>query len=1086
MEQKIKMNKQTINAGRRKICPYLLLLLWLWPAALTAQTRSISGTVYDADGSPLAGASVVVKGSTVGTMTDGSGGYAISVPDGATLVFSFLGMTTREEPVDGREHIDVTLGEDAHNLDEVVVVGYGSVKKTNLTGSTDQLRSEVLESRPITSVAQALQGTLANLNISAATGADAAGGGAPGAKMNFNIRGVTGLDNATGVAITASPLFVIDGVQGGDINAVNPDDIESISVLKDAASAAIYGSNAPYGVVIVTTKKGKKDTKPTVTYGANFGWASPINLPTMLGSVEWAELYNEANRNAKGQDYFDASIMQRIRDYANGVITTTTIPSPTSIDRWASYDNGTGNDNINWFKVFYKDFAFNHQHNLGVSGGAERITYYFGLGYARKNGMYAYGKDSYSRYNLRSNLSSDITGWLTANLRTAFTRGVTDTPSGASKDAVYVGGYSHEIARRWPVIPLYNPDGHISEASGVMQMTDGGRNATTDNTATLTGELVVTPLKGWDATFSYTFSGNHIANEDNILHMTAYAPNGNPYQLRNTDVLNRTNERYEQHTINAFTSYERELGRHYLKAMVGFAQENHHIYSLASSSGAGNLFVVDVPAMSAIYDNTPDNSEARATFSSRGVFGRINYGYAERYLLELNGRYDGSSRFLSGVRFKLYPGVSAAWVISRENFWTRSIESWVNLLKIRASYGSLGDQGFLGKNYYPFYPSLNAQAATGVYNKWLFNGNRYSYISYPDMINTSLTWITSTTINAGLDVGAFRNRLTAAFDYYRRSSDDLVGPAEQLPAVLGAKAPQTNNASLLTTGFELTLSWRDRAGKVAYGARATLADSRSVVKKYPNENKAIDSWYNGAKLGDIWGYVTEGYYTQSEISADPSLQLRQREIYSKWTAGDIKYADLDGDGFVTEGSRTLGDHGDLKIIGNNTPRYTFSFMLDAAWKGFDVSCFLQGVGKQDAWMDGETNNYFWGIIGVKNSEFQSSPFTIHRNRWTPENPGGYYPKYYMGEESSKNTKPQTKYLQDASFLRIKNVQLGYTLPGSLLHRARISKIRVYVSGENLATFTSLPKTIDPEFANTSAGKVYPLQRVWSCGLSLTF
>jgi TonB-linked SusC/RagA family outer membrane protein len=1061
----------------------LLLLLCMSPALLSAQSLSVSGTVRDGNGDFLVGVSVVVKGSTAGAITGAAGDYTVQAPANATLVFSYLGMSTREEPVDGRGRIDVVMSEDAKDIEEIVVVGYGSVKKANLTGAADQLKGEALENRPITSVAQALQGTLANLNVSVATGADAAGGGAPGAKMSFNIRGVTGLSGTSGTA-SAAPLFVIDGIQGGDVNSVNPDDIESISVLKDAASAAIYGSNAPYGVVIVTTKKGKKNAKPTVTYGANMGWSAAINLPAMLGSVEWAELYNEANRNAHGKDYFDAATMQRIRGYQSGAISATTIVSPTKEDRYASYDDGYGNDNIDWFKVFYKDWAFSQQHNVGVSGGAENVTYYIGLGYLQKDGMYAYGNDSYNRYSIRSNLSSGVSKWLTANLRTAFTRGVTDTPSGASADAVYVGGYTHEIARRWPIVPLRNPDGHISEASGILQMTDGGRNATTDNTAAITGEVVIAPLKGWETTFNYTFSGNHIANENNAIHMTAYTPSGNAYAVRTTDALNRTNERYEQQTINAFTSYERELGKHYLKGMAGFAQEAYSAYSLTSGSGAGYLYVADIPALSAIYGNTPANGEAKSRYTSRGAFGRLNYGYDEKYLLEFNGRYDGTSRFLKDVRFKFYPGVSGAWVISKENFWSREMESRVNLLKLRASYGSLGDQGFLGSSYYPFYPSLATNASTAT--RWLFNGERYNNISYPAMVNTSLTWVTSVTIDVGLDVGALGNRLTATFDYYRRSSDDLVGPAEQLPAVLGAAAPQANNASLLTAGFELTLGWRDRIGDVAYGARLTLANSKSVVQKYPNENKAIDSWYDGAVVGDIWGYVTEGYFTQQELDADPALQQRQKELYSRWTAGDIRYADLNDDGEITQGDRTLARHGDLKIIGNNTPRYTYGLMLDAAWKGFDASLFLQGVGKQDVWMSGEANNYFWGIIGVDNSDFQSSVFTIHRDRWTAENPNGYFPKYYLGVENSKNTKPQTKYLQDASYLRVKNFQLGYTLPAQLLERVGVAKLRVYVSGENLLTFTKLPDTIDPEFAATRAGKVYPLQQTWSCGLNLTF
>jgi hypothetical protein len=346
------------------------------------------------------------------------------------------------------------------------------------------------------------------------------------------------------------------------------------------------------------------------------------------------------------------------------------------------------------------------------------------------------------------------------------------------------------------------------------------------------------------------------------------------------------------------------------------------------------------------------------------------------------------------------------------------------------------------------------------------------------MVNDQLTWVTTTTLDLGFDVELLKSRLTATFDWFRRSSDDIVGPAEQKPAVLGASAPNANNAAIETNGFELTLGWRDHISDFTYGIRATLADSKSTVKKYPNETGLLNRWYEGAVVGDIWGYETEGFYTVAEETAGIN-QDRQKAISSnRWRAGDIKYADLNGDGVISAGTSTLDDSGDRKIIGNNMPRYSYGITLDASWKGFDFSLFLQGIGKRDAWL---TTNYFWGIYG--NGIWQATFFENHNDRWSAEYPNAYYPNLYTN--ITKNQQTQTKYLQDASYLRIKNLQVGYSLPQRLLSRVGISKLRLYVSGENLATFTKMTEVMDPEFA-VSDGKVYPLQRTWSVGLNLTF
>lgn len=1036
----------------------------------------IGGVITDSGGEPIIGANVVVPGTTIGTATDENGQFTLNVPEGSSLRITYIGYLS--QTVKAADNLTVILIENAETLNELVVVGYASVKKVNLTGAVDQIKGDVLENRPITSVAQALQGMIGNLNISSSTSYGADGGGAPGARMSINVRGVTGLTGNNGSS-SASPLFVVDGIQSQDINSISPDDIASISVLKDAASAAIYGSNAPYGVVLITTKQGQKGAKPKITYNANFGFASPFNLPTMLNSVEWAEMVNSIQQNTSGNNFIPDEAMQRIYDFYEGKRKETTRPTANG-QEWASYDNDFGNDNVDWFKAFYKNRSFLQQHNVGLTGGAENVTYYIGAGYNYKDGLYNYGNDSYNRYNIRGNLSSSVNKWLTTNFRGAFTKEITDSPSVANAGS---GGVMHDIARTWPIIPLLNPDGHYARQNYITVMEEGGRITKNNNTTVITGEALIHPLTGWNTTVNYTYTNYNNIYERNELATVAYRPNGESYGGQRTrDNLTRQNGDHEQHTLNAFTSYEKQLDAHYLQGMVGYAQELYkHRYVSASNSGL--LYSGNVPSLGSMYDNTPSVSEERATYATQGVFGRINYNYQEKYLLELNGRYDGSSRFLKNVRSHFYPGVSAAWVVSKEKF-AESLSPYVDLLKARFSYGSLGDLTFLNSGnfsyplyYYPFYPSLGATAATG--SNWIFNGNRLPYISSPPIINDVLTWVTSTTVDVGLDVSVLRSRLTATFDWFRRNSDDIIGPAEQFPAVLGTAAPKANNASLETNGFELTLGWRDRINDFSYSIRATLSDSKSVVKKFPNETRAINTWYEGATVGDIWGFETEGYYTEAEETAGID-QNRQKAINgSTWVAGDIKYKDLDEDEVITYGKSTVDDPGDRKIIGNNTPRYLYGFTLDADWKGFDVSLFFQGIGKRDAWI---SSNYFWGNIS---NVWQISLFDVHKDRWSESNPTGYFPRQYFDGRASKNQQAQTRYLQDASYLRFKNLQIGYTLPEQLSDKAGINRLRLYISGENLATFTNLLKTVDPEFA-TSDGKVYPLQSTWSLGVNLSF
>ncbi|MBV8253901.1 MAG: TonB-dependent receptor [Chitinophaga sp.] len=1030
------------------------------PAPVAAPPAdTVHGRVVDNTGSPVPGATVMVKGVKKAAITNVNGEFHLSgIPDNAVLVVSNIGFQTQEVPVAGKSSLTIKFLPEVSQLENVVVVGYGTQKKVNLTGSVAQVSGKVLENRPITRISQGLQGMVAGLNITTNTS-----GGAPNATQNINVRGYTGL-NATG-----GPLVVIDGIQGGDINAINPSDVESISVLKDAASTAIYGSSAPYGVILITTKKGKMGMTK-ITYDDNFAWAQTINLPKMLNSLDFANIYNEAFANAGRAPFFSQETIDRIKAYQAGTITTQTIKDPNS-NSWLNWN--AGNANNDWFKIYFKKFAFSQQHNVGISGATEKSNYYIGIGYNDHAGMYNYGNDEFKRFNIRANLTSNVTNWMSFTLRSTISRSMFNTPNVYSGQTG--GNYMHQIARKFPTVSLINPDGHYSAESNVPLHQEGGRNKITEDQPMLTGEIRLTPLKGWEIVGNYTFDGDLYDQQNQLKTVYTYLPDGSTAPTSGTtpNSFARNNYRNEHHIINAYSSYEKGFGHHNFRLLGGFTSEltNYTAYGASNSL----LYSNDIPSLSLTYNTTPSVSDQIRRLAVEGFFGRFNYNYADKYLLEVNGRYDGTSRFLAGHRWKFSPGVSAGWNVDREPFWA-SLKEVVNAFKIRGSYGSSPDQLFLGdpaiSTYYPFYPSLGTTTPTNT--SWLFGGNKQASVSMPPLVNSNLTWVTTTSYGIGTDIGMLNNRLGVNFDYYIRKADDFAGPAQVLPGLLGSSVPKINNAAIQTKGFELTISWNDKIGELGYGVRANLSDYKGKVVKYNNPSRTLDTWYEGQTMGEIWGYTTLGLYA---TDADAAKAPKASFWNSTWHAGDVIYKDFDGNGIINNGKNTVDSSGDLRVIGNNTPRYQYSLNLNFDYKGFDLGIFLQGVAKRDAWIG---SNYFWGIVG---DEWQSSPFTAQMNRWTPTNQNGYFPKFYMSGENNKNTQVQTRYLQNAAYLRIKNLQLGYTLPKYMITRIHAQKVRVYMSVENLATFTKLIKTVDPELS-ISDSKIYPLQRTYSCGINI--
>lgn len=1021
-------------------------------AAATSQNgRTVRGCVVNANGEPLLGVSVIVTGKGTGVVTDIDGNYTIEVPTGGQLQFSYVGYLTQKVKVNDKTTVNITLKEDPKTLDEVVVVGYGVQKKVNLTGAVSMVSGEELENRPVIKIAEALQGTVANLNISSSNG------GAPGSTQSINVRGYSGLGT------TSTPLIVIDGVQGGSLDYINPDDVESISVLKDAASAAIYGSSAPFGVIIITTKQGKKDSKTRVTYSNNFGFAEPINLPKMANSLDFATIYNEAADNANVARPFTEENIQRIKDYQAGIMTDETIAAPGK-DEWYTW---TGNGNNDWFDIFFKDVSFRQQHNLGVSGGSSKTNYYVGLGHNQTEGLYDFGDDSYKRYSARANLTTKANDWLSFSVRSNFSRASSDTPNTYSSKTG--GNYMHQISRKWPTAALRNPNGEYSYPSDIRLMSEGARSKGETDNAVLTGEMIITPLKGWNITANYTFNGTYYTNASQIKTLYVTMPSGKKVTYSGTtpDSFSRTSRKVQRHVINAFTSYEFQTGKHSAKAMVGYMQELYDY--LQQSASNTNLYSADLPALSLTYGKSPSIGDDAYQLATRAAFGRINYSFDDKYLLELNGRYDGTSRFLKDKRFKFYPGVSAGWVLSKENFW-ESLRSVANTAKIRASYAVLGDQSAVG--YYPFFPSMSTTAPTST--NWFFAGGREAYVVNPGLVNSDLTWITTATLDFGFDVAALNNRLNVSFDWYKRMGKNYVGPSIKLPAILGTSMPNTNDSEIQTTGWEVSIGWKDHVQDLNYSVNFVLSDYMGKVTKYNNPTGLITTWYEGRKMGEIWGYETYGLFQSAdEVASAPS----QKKISANWYPGDVRYVDQNGDNEINWGKNTLDDHGDKKIIGNSTPRFQFGLNMKAEYKGFDLGVFFQGVMKRDSWI---SSNMFWGLV---DGQWQSCVLTSHLDRWTEETPDGYFPRYYLSGSGSKNMQVQTGYMQNAAYVRLKNVQLGYSLPKSIISKIKFERVKVFVSVDNLATISSMPAGIDPEFS-ASDGKVYPLQRTWSLGVNL--
>lgn len=1030
---------------------------------------TVTGTVND-DFGPVIGAAVVVRGTANGVVTDLNGKFQLSVDKKeVTLEISFVGYKKQLVKVQAGKPVTVTLKEDTEMLDEVVVVAFGTQKKVNLTGSVSQVGEKAFEARPVQNVTQALQGVVPGMNVSVGKN-----GGMLNAAPSVSIRGA----GTIGDGSTASPLVLIDGVEG-NMNILNPQDIESISVLKDAASASVYGSRAPFGVILITTKKGKSG-KATVNYSNNFRWNSPMNQPETMDSYRFVHFMNDARVNA-GQDVlFSQEVIDNLAARRRGEVGLI-VP----VNKDGNFNLTGANADTDFYELHFKDWALSQEHSLSVSGGTDKLNYYVSGNFMDQEGLLRYADDSYNRYTLNGKINGKINKYVSFTYNSKWFKTDYDAPS------YLTGLFFHEILRKWPNQPAIDPNGYPTSTSQIIHLKDGGRKRERINQIMQQLSVNITPLEGWNIHLEGNARINTNFTHTDIEALYAHDGLGRPVQIATNNKLiagqsriTETANKSEFYTTNIYTDYSKQMGDHFFKVMAGF---NAEVYSSSSLSGQRDgIISSDVPTL-----NTATLADLAtggySDWATAGFFGRINYNYKDRYMVELNGRYDGTSRFLRSQRWNFFPSFSVGWNIAKESFW-KPMEKYVNMLKFKASWGELGNQNT--SSLYPFYEVMPLTIGKG---NWLLDGELTNTAGIPALVSSSLTWERIRNFNIGLDFGLFSNRLTGTIEYFKRKTVDMVGPAPELPALLGIVVPKTNNADMESYGFDFDIQWRDRIGEVNYGVKFNLSDSQAKVTRYPNTTNAIGGWYAGKKSGVIWGYVTKGIARTEQEMQDHLASLPnggQNKIGSKWGAGDIMYADLNGDGQISDGQNTLGDHGDKKIIGNSTPRYNFGLILDASYKGFDVSAFFQGVGKRDFMAPaGEKGAMFWGAV---NNLYQTVGLEEHWDYYRPEghplgaNLDSYYPRPDLS--TLKNQQTQTRYLQNAAYIRLKNIQIGYTLPKAWTQRVRVNKCRIYISGDNLWTGSKIASMYDPEALGSmddwGAGKTYPLSKVISCGVSI--
>lgn len=1011
-------------------------------------TRKIKGRVIDPAGEAVIGASVVEKGTTNGTVTDLDGAFELNVPAKATLLVSFVGYKTVEIPVSDKTDYNIVLQEDNQVLNEVVVVGYGTQKKLNLTGAVDMVTSEVLENRPVSNLSQGLQGAIPNVQLTFADGK-------PTRSSGFQVRGTGSIGQG------GNALVLIDGVEG-DPSMLNPSDVASVSVLKDASAAAIYGARATYGVVLITTKDPNKD-KVQVSYNGNFIMKAPTVVPEVLTDpIAYTDYYMEAIKGYQNSipSKFHSTLkitdawLQNLRGGATGVVTE-------SNGKYSYYGN------TDWYDLMYKDQSTGHEHNLNVQGGGEKANFLVSGRFYAQDGIFNFDPDKYKTFNVRAKGNVKVTEWLKVSNNFEFSQMEYHNPMNVGEGSVW---YALESEGQ-PLNVLFNPDNSLTWAGATVLGSFVCQNNYQDS-----AKRVLRNTTGFTANIwknRITVNGDITFRYDDNTTNGVQSPV--PYKTGVNDAVQYTGSSYDAIynsksttkylATNIYAQYAQVFGVHDVKAMVGYNYEQS-IYDYGFMHRASKIY--EGAENINLTTGSTTISSSYEKWRIAGGFFRANYAFNDRYLVEFSGRYDGSSKFPTNSQWKFFPSASAGWRISQEPWWKVDANAISNV-KIRASYGSLGNGNISPYAFQELFSFSQQQR--------IINGQKNLSTSSPSPIPEGLTWETSTTTNLGGDFAFLNDRLTLSADYYIRKTTDMYVTGTPLPAVYGANAPKGNYADMTTHGWEVTLTWRDKftlADKpFSYEIKGTLADAKSKIDKFPNDEMNIGgpantdiqkfSYYNGMTLGEIWGFENDGYYTADDFDADgklkpglPDQSFVFNNTMSEWAPGDIKFKDLNNDGKIDFGNSKIGDTGDRKIIGNKLPRYTFSLNMSGNWNGIFASLFFQGVGKQDWWAGGD-NSMFWGQYS---RPYSNIPTSMIGNWWTEDNPNAYWPRYrgYIAHQGNRTLHiPQSKYLQNVAYIRLKNVQIGYNFPKDLVNKIHLQALKVYASAENLWCWSPMYK-----------------------------
>ncbi|MGE9313545.1 SusC/RagA family TonB-linked outer membrane protein [Niabella sp. CJ426] len=1094
-----------IGLKRRRYRGVLLLLILGLSLQGWAQTNTtVTGTIRDQAGAVMPHVTVTainISDSTLqnSTITNEKGVFVFNQLIPGTLyrfTASFIGYQSR--PVDNYEvkpsdnspiiiELSPTPGA---ALDEVIVVGYGTQKRVNATGAVDQITSKSLENRPITNLTQGLQGMLPNLNLKMMDGK-------PTQSPRYNIRGTTSIGQG------GSALVLIDGFEG-DPSLLNPNDIETVSILKDAASAAIYGARGVFGVVLITTKKGVKG-RTNVSYNTNYALKSPVTRPDFVtDGYTWAKMFAEAfvngdgafPQNANKTQKFSQAYLDEFKRRAESGQPYNTIEINPTTGEYTYYGS------TDYYAELYKNNTAAFENNISVSGGSDKATFLVSGRLLKQDGLFRYNSDDYGMKNIRARGTIQVFPWLSIENNTDYSIMNYHNPINVGEG----GGIWRNIADEGkPTMPIFNPDGSLTFAAaytvGDFIYGKNGidtRNEVFRNITGLRSQFFNNKFRV-NADFTFRNTDNNREQKrvqvpySNFKGVTAYIG------TTTNDLLSDLREtRYW--ATNIYAEYENHFGdNHYLKAMAGYNYEQS-TYNRTSVQRNGIIFE-DANDLNLALGQAITTGGGYEQWAILGGFSRLNYSFKDRYLVEVNARYDGSSKFPANQRYGFFPSVSAGWRINKESFWNVSQKA-ISDLKIRASYGALGNGNIAS---YAFQEVFNI-SQSGV----ILNGTRPQTTRNPNVIPDGLTWETSTTSNIGLDLTTLSGKLTFMGDAYVRKTTDMFTTALTPPAVFGVaqnELPKGNFADLTTRGWEASLTWNDQFGNsekpFRYNVRLMLSDNKTKIDRYNNPDKLLSDYYEGQTLGEIWGYETEGFFIDEADIASHAKQNPQMRASPTglWFPGDIKLRDLNGDGLINIGENKVGNSGDRRIIGNSAPRYMYGINLGADWNNIFFSVFFQGVGKQQ-WYPSTETEMFWGQY---NRPYNNIPTFHLGNMWTPENTDAYFPRT-MSRAASSNTNrtlgvAQTRYLQNVAYIRMKNIQIGYNLPSHWINRIGARTLRVFFSGENLFTYSPMYKivknTIDVENAVASDqdlnpnstngdGYNYPMLKSFSFGLNVGF